>query len=132
MAKVVWIEGGANLNIKNSNMNSVLFPQLTMRDASSMIFDFDGTNQLTIKYITTFIVDPMSTIDVTKISQRTQFQSANTDDSSYVQLGRVLFSEDISILASQVELKHSLVDPSVTDVLDNSKNGKIEIISNQL
>ena len=84
MAKVVWIEGGANLSIKNSNMNSVLFPQLTMRDASSMIFDFDGTNQLTIKYITTFIVDPMSTIDVTKISQRTQFQSANTDDSSYV------------------------------------------------
>jgi len=84
VAKVVWIEGGANLNIKNSNMNSVLFPQLTMRDASSMIFDFDGTSQLTIKYITTFIVDPMSTIDVTKISQRTQFQSANTDDSSYV------------------------------------------------
>lgn len=132
IAKAVWIEGGANVNIKNSNMVSILFPQLTMRGASSLVFDFDNTAELTIKYITTFAVEQVSKIDVTKISKHTRFQASDTDDNSYVQLGEVQFSEDISILASDVELQARLVDPSETDVLDNSKDGRIIIVSNRL
>lgn len=132
VATIVWIEGGANVNIKNSNMPSVLFPQLTMRDASSLVFDFDNTAELTIKYVTNFAVDQVSKIDVTKISKHTRFQAADTDDNSYVQLGEVQFSEDISILASDVELQARLVDPSETDALDNKKDGRIIIISNRL
>lgn len=100
VAKILWVEGRANVAIQNTAMESIIFPLVRVEDASTMIFDFKETNQLTIMYTSTFSVDSQSTIDTTSVVLRTRFKSYDPNEDSYLQLGKLFFSGDIDLEAT--------------------------------
>ena len=66
------------------------------------------------------------------IDLRTTFRAYDANDITYLTLGSVIFSRDISLEAKYVELQKSLVDPSISKNLDNTHNGRMTVVSDEL
>ena len=93
IAEKLFVENNVNLIIKDSGKSSVLFPMLYTYHGSSIKFDIDRIEELTVKYKNWFSVSSTTTLDFTKASRGVKFYSI-AEDQGYnkVQLGRTLFS----------------------------------------
>jgi len=115
LAENLFIAEGANVNMRNHHIESVLFPTLQLFPNTKMMFDIENASKFTCKFRNYFEAYASTTLDFTKIPDEVRFETiaANTEYQS-VKLGETLFSNKIVVNSSYIEIEHFLEDPKET------------------
>jgi hypothetical protein len=113
LSEYLYIGQGTNINIKNRDVTSILFPTLEMFSNTRMIFDIDNVNQFTLKFRNHFAVDKTNLLDFTKIGNQVQFQSISENtEYNLVALGKTMYSQNLLINSTYIDIGELIEDPN--------------------
>ena len=126
LSEYVHIGEGANVKIKNRNVNSILFPILEMLPNTTLSFEMTGVANFAVKYREHFFIGGESSVDFTSIEQETRIVTIDENTHSYVRLGRTKFSQNLRINATVIHVLGLTEDPI------NTRPSKIELYASEM